>query len=132
MISIHIPLTAGTHHLINQAAIEKMKPNVILVNTSRGEIVDTDDLLAGLRCGRIGGAALDVFEGEKALMYKNMKERGYDNPQIRELADMHNVILSSHVAFYTDESVNQITKKTLENYKGFLRAMELDESAFVA
>ncbi len=109
-----------------------MKPGVILVNTSRGEIVHTDDLLVGLRSGPIGGAALDVFEGEKALMYNNMKERGIDNPQIRELADMHNVILSSHLAFYTDESVNQITKKTLENYKGFIRAMELDESAFVA
>jgi len=132
VISIHVPLTGGTHHLINKASIERMKPKVILVNTSRGEIVHSDDLLAGLRSGHIGGAALDVFEGEKALMYKDMKHRGFDNPLVRELAAMHNVILSSHVAFYTDESVRQITKKTLENYKGFLGAVDLDPSAFVA
>ncbi len=77
--------------------------------------------------------ALDVFEGEKAFMFKDMTQKGYENyPELQELASMHNVIISSHVAFYTDESIRQITQKTLDNFEGFTGVVELDEKAFVA
>merc|ERR1712135_115236 len=76
--------------------------------------------------------ALDVFEGEKAFMFKDMSEKGFENhPELEELASMDNVIMSSHIAFYTDESVRQITEKTFENFEGFLKN-DFDEKAFVA
>ena len=72
IISIHVPLLPETHHLINAENIDKMKKNVIIVNTSRGEIVNTADLVNGLKSKKIFGVALDVFEGEKAFMFKDM------------------------------------------------------------
>ena len=132
VISIHVPLLKETRHLIDQAAIEKMHQNVILVNTSRGEVVDTGALVDGLRSGKVFGVALDVFEGEKAFMFKDMSEKGFANhPELEELANMHNVIMSSHIAFYTDESVRQITEKTFENFDGFIQKGILDEQALV-
>lgn len=133
VISIHVPLLPETHHLINKESIDKMRKNVIIVNTSRGEVVNTPDLVDGLKSGKVFGAALDVFEGEMAFMFKDMTQKGYENyPELQELASMHNVIISSHVAFYTDESIRQITQKTLDNYEGFTGVSELDEKCFVA
>ena len=133
VISIHVPLLAETRHLINKESITKMKKNVILVNTSRGEVVNTADLVDGLKTGKIFGAALDVFEGEKAFMFKDMSEKGFEkHPDLQELANMHNVVMSSHVAFYTDESIRQISQKTLDNFEGFIGKADVDEKAFVA
>ena len=133
IISIHVPLLPETYHMINQETIAKMKKNVILVNTSRGEIVNTPDLVIGLKSGKIFGVALDVFEGEKAFMFKDMSKIGYEHyPELQDLTGMHNVIISSHVAFYTDESIRQITEKTLSNYQGFIGKEDFDEKAFVA
>ena len=103
------------------------------VNTSRGEIVNTPDLVEGLKSGKIFGVALDVFEGEKAFMFKDMTKVGYEHyPELHQLTDMNNVIISSHVAFYTDEAVKQITEKTVSNFEGFVGKTDLDEKAFVA
>jgi len=133
ILSIHVPLLPQTHHMINKETIDQMPKNVIIVNTSRGEIVKTPDLVDGLKSGKIFGVALDVFEGEKAFMFKDMTKVGYEHyPELQDLSQMHNVIISSHVAFYTDEAVRQITQKTLENFEGFTGIMELDEKAFVA
>ena len=132
VISIHVPLLPGTKHLINRDSIAKMKRNVILVNTSRGDVVHTADLVKGIKSGKIFGTALDVFEGEKAFIFKDLSERGFkDHPDLKELAGMQNVIISSHVAFYTDEAIGQISEKTLRNYEGFLGIVAKDEKAFV-
>ena len=132
VITIHVPLLPDTRHLINKEAINKMKKNVVIVNTSRGEIIHTDDLLDGLKSGKVFGAGLDVFEGEKAFMFKDMSVKGFKNhPDIEELAKMHNVIISSHIGFYTDHSIKQISQKTLENYMGFINDGKLDEKAVV-
>ena len=133
IISIHVPLLPETRHMINKEAIGKMKKNIIIVNTSRGEIVNTVDLVEGLKSGKVFGVALDVFEGERAFMFKDMSQKGFVNhPELQELANMSNVIMSSHVAFYTDESIRQITEKTLSNFEGFVGKSDLDEKAFVA
>ena len=133
IISIHVPLLPDTQHLINKENIEKMKKDVIIVNTSRGEIVNTHDLVDGLKSGKIFGVALDVFEGEKAFMFKDMTKVGYEHyPELEELISMENVIISSHIAFYTDESIREITDKTLSNFEGFIGKAEVDEKAFVA
>ncbi len=95
--------------------------------------MNTPDLVNGLKTGKIFGVALDVFEGEKAFMFKDMTKTGYEHyPELQELTSHNNVIISSHVAFYTDESIKQITEKTLSNYEGFVGKIELDEKAFVA
>lgn len=103
------------------------------MNTSRGEIVNTPDLVDGLKSGKIFGVCLDVFEGEKAFMFKDMTKVGYEHyPELQELTSFNNVIISSHIAFYTDEAIRQITEKTLNNFEGFIGVGELDEQAFVA
>jgi len=133
VISIHVPLLPETKHMINKETIAKMKKNMIIVNTSRGEVVNTADLVDGLKSGKVFGAALDVFEGEKAFMFKDMSQKGFANhPELQDLANMSNVIMSSHVAFYTDESIRQITEKTINNFEGFTGKIELDDKAFVA
>jgi D-lactate dehydrogenase len=86
-----------------------MKKHVILINTSRGEIVNTADLVEALKAKTIFGAALDVFEGEKMFIFKNCAEKGFKElPDLQALTGMTNVIISSHVAFYTDESIRQV------------------------
>lgn len=133
VISIHVPLLKETHHLINKDTIKKMKKHVILINTSRGEIVKTPDLVDALKSGQVFGAALDVFEGEKAFIFKDMSETQFhDFPELDDLSKMSNCIISSHVAFYTDESIRQITEKTLANFEGFYGKIPLDEKCFVA
>jgi len=86
-----------------------MKKHAILINTSRGEVVNTKDLVEALKSGTLFGAALDVFEGEKLFMFEDCSEKGFQElPELQELTGMPNVIISSHVAFYTDESIRQV------------------------
>ena len=95
--------------------------------------MNTPDLVDGLKSGKIFGVALDVFEGEKAFMFKDMSNIGYEHyPELEDLTSMTNVIISSHIAFYTDQALKQISQKTLDNFEGFIGKQELDESAFVA
>ena len=132
LLSIHVPLLPQTHHLIDAAAFDKMKENVILVNTSRGEIVEIPALIKALESGKLWGCALDVFEGEKKYIFHDKSKAGFrDHPDLGRLAEMDNVILSSHIAFYTDQAVQQITAKTLENFQGFIGKGPLDYKAFV-
>ena len=109
-----------------------MPEKVIIVNTSRGEIIKTSDLIESLKSGKIFGAALDVFEGEKEFIFNDKSEIGFENhPELKELVSMDNVIISSHVAFYTDQSIKQMTEKTLKNFESFMGKEEKDEKAFV-
>ena len=131
-ISIHVPLLPQTFHLINEAAFDKMKDGVILVNTSRGEIVEIPALIKALETGKLWGCALDVFEGEKKYIFHDQSKKGFrEHPDLGRLADMDNVILSSHIAFYTDQAVEQITAKTLANFQGFLGNGPKDQKAYV-
>ena len=131
-ISIHVPLLPQTFHLINETAFDKMKDGVILINTSRGEIVEIPALIRALESGKLWGCALDVFEGEKKYIFHDQSKKGFrEHPDLGRLAEMDNVILSSHIAFYTDQAVEQITAKTLENYLGFIGRNSIDDKAFV-
>ena len=131
-ISIHVPLLPQTFHLINEVAFAKMKEGVILINTSRGEIVEISALISALESGKLWGCALDVFEGETKYIFHDQSKKGFrEHPELGKLAEMDNVILSSHIAFYTDQAVEQITTKTLENYLGFIGRGSMDEKSFV-
>jgi len=130
-ISIHVPLLPQTHHLINEDAFSKMKKDVVMVNTSRGEIVHLPSLLKALEEKKMWGVAMDVFEGEKKYIFHDNKEGFKDDPILEKISQFENVILSSHIAFYTDQAVEQITTKTLSNYKGFKGEEPKDDSAYV-
>ena len=132
IITIHLPLIPETRHLIDKSSIGKMKRNVIIVNTSMGEVINTSDLVDGLKSGKVFGAALDVFEGEDDFMLKDMSKEGFANhPELQNLSKMSNVILSGKIAFYTEESVKVVIAKTLAIFEGFIGKMELDQKEFV-
>ncbi|AKF41045.1 D-lactate dehydrogenase [Mycoplasmopsis canis UFG4] len=118
-ISIHCPLLPSTKYLIDEAAVNKMKDGVIVVNTARGEILELEAVINGLKSGKIKGLATDVLEREEGRFYEDVSARIEDlkklDPQWKELIEMPNVLITSHQAFLTDLALTQIAKVTLEN-----------------
>ncbi|QNM93390.1 2-hydroxyacid dehydrogenase [Mycoplasma sp. Pen4] len=118
-ISIHCPLLPSTRYLIDDAAIEAMKPGVIVVNTARGEIVDIKAMLNGLKTGKVRGFATDVLEREEGRFYEDVSSRINElkamDPEWKELIEMPNTLITSHQAFLTDLALTQIAKATLDN-----------------
>lgn len=126
IITLHTPYTPETHHLINQQNINLMKPGVILINTARGELVDTDALISGLDQGILGGVGLDVLEGE--LLVREEKELLGDQANtsdLKALAKDHallsrdNVVYTPHIAFYSREALERILSTTIDNIECF-------------
>ena len=121
VISLHCPLTDETRHMINAAAIEKMKPGTVLVNTSRGGLVDTEALIEGLKSRKVGAACLDVYEEEGDLFYEDCSEEIVADDTLVRLISMPNVIVTSHQAFLTKEALNNIAATTVDNFMKFER-----------
>ena len=122
LISLHAPLImgeGGTHHLIDSEAISLMKDNVMLVNTSRGGLIDTDALIDGLRANKFHAVALDVYEGEDQNVYTDHSEDMLSNDVVARLLNFPNLILTSHQAFFTREALQAIASVTLENARNF-------------
>lgn len=113
IISVHIPGTAGNYHLINSESIARMKDDVIIVNTARGMVIDSEALIHGLESGKIGFAALDTFEEEVGLYYKNLERSQLVNRTRSILQTFPNVILSPHMAFYTEQSTSDMVATTV-------------------
>jgi len=130
VLTLHTPYSKENHHLINKENISMMKKGVYLINTARGELVDTDALIWGLKEGIIGGAGLDVLEGERELReeieiltspLKSERVKDYKTLlEDRLLIDMPNVIITPHIAFYSKEAEEEILKTTVVNINGFL------------
>lgn len=118
IITLHVPGNAENTHLIDKAAFEKMKDGVIIVNTARGPIVDTQALIASLKCGKVGFAALDTFEGEAGLYYLNKETQKLDNDNMAILKSFPNVILSPHMAFYTEQAVSDMVENSIRGILG--------------
>ena len=108
IISLHLPFTPETKHLVNSDFLKKCKDGVILINTSRGNVAKTNDLIVGLKSGKVGGACLDVFENEKTVTFSQAEHTMYD-----ELYKLENVILSPHVAGWTKESLQRLAEVLL-------------------
>lgn len=122
LISLHAPLImgeSGTYHLIDAAAIEMMKDSVMLVNTARGGLVDTEALIAALKRGKFHAVALDVYEGEDANVYTDHSDDYLDNDVTARLQMFPNVVLTSHQAFFTREALQAIAAVTLENARNY-------------
>lgn len=115
VISLHTPLLPETEYLIRAETIAKMKPGVVLINTSRGKLVHTEDLITGLRTGRIGGVGLDVYEEEDEYFYSDHSERILDDETLAYLLTFPNALVTSHQAFLTREALTQIASVTIDN-----------------
>lgn len=115
VISLHLPLAADTRHLIDAAALSAMKPGVVLVNTARGGLVDTSALIAGLKSGQVGAAALDVYEHEAGVFFADHSRSGLEDDDLARLTTFPNVLLTGHQAYLTREALRAIAETTLQN-----------------
>ncbi len=115
IISLHCPLTPETNHIIDRNSIEKMKTGVMIINTSRGSLIDTDALLEGIKSRKLGGACLDVYEEESDIFFEDFSGHIVDDDTLARLISMPNVIVTSHQAFLTDEALGNIADTTVKN-----------------
>lgn len=120
LISLHCPLNNETFHLINRQTMEKMKNGVILVNTSRGALVDTEDLIGQIRNGKFFGVGLDVYEEESENVFENREEDILESSVTARLLSFPNVIVTSHQGFLTKEALAAISETTLDNAVGYI------------
>lgn len=126
IISLHCPLTESTRYIINDEAISLMKRGVLIVNTSRGRLIDSEALLRALNEKRIGGAALDVYEEESGLFFEDNSDRIVTDEVLSVLVNRPNVIITSHQAFFTEEAMNNIAEETLRNLDAFFSGAPLE------
>lgn len=125
IISIHCPLTPQTHHLMNRNAFNKMKKGVMLINTSRGGVINTSDALEALKSGRLGYLGIDVYEQEEKLFFRDLSESIIQDEVISRLISFPNVLITSHQGFFTREALEQIATTTLQNINDFENGNEL-------
>ncbi|AYZ73464.1 2-hydroxyacid dehydrogenase [Fusobacterium necrophorum] len=126
IISLHCPLTKENTHLINRDSMKKMKNGVMLVNTGRGRLIDTIDLIEALKEKKVGAAALDVYEEEAGYFFEDMSSSIIEDDILGRLLSFNNVLLTSHQAYFTKEAFQDITITTLENIQSFLKGNELE------
>lgn len=125
IISLHVPLLESNYHLINKETLALMKPNAILVNTSRGGLVDADDVVEALLAGRLKGFAMDVYEQEVGLLHADRSLTLINDPTFLMLSAMENVMISPHSGFYTDEAVANMVEISFRNLHAYLQEGEL-------
>jgi D-lactate dehydrogenase len=119
IISLYCPLTKETKHLINDDAIKKMRDGVMLINTSRGALVDTRAVIRGLKSGKIAYLGIDVYEEEAGIFFEDHTEAALDDDVLARLMTFPNVLITGHQAFFTKEALAEIAKVSLENIKAF-------------
>ncbi|MCS0636366.1 2-hydroxyacid dehydrogenase [Streptomyces sp. LP05-1] len=115
LVSLHVPLLPATRHLIDAAALKAMKDDAVLVNSSRGGLIDTTALVTELRAGRFTGVGLDVYEAEAGLFFLDKSLEGIDDDTLARLVTFPNVVVTSHQAYYTVDAVRQIVATTVRN-----------------
>ena len=117
VISLHCPLTEETYHVIDAKSLEKCKKGVVILNTSRGALVDAEALLAGIKSRKVGAACLDVYEEESDLFFEDFSGHILEDDVLARLISMPNVIVTSHQAFLTEEALSNIAETTTQNIK---------------
>lgn len=115
IVSLHCPLNEDTHHIINDNAIESMRDKVMLINTSRGGLVDTHAIIKGLKKGKIGYLGLDVYEMESELFFRDLSDTIIQDDVFERLATFPNVLITGHQGFFTNEALEEIARVTTEN-----------------
>lgn len=119
IVTLHTPLNADTHHLLDRRRIEQMKPGAFVINTGRGALLDTEALVSALESGRLGGAALDVLEGEEGIFYADRGNAPIESEQLSRLRKLPNVIISPHTAYYTDHALSDTVENSIVNCRKF-------------
>lgn len=126
IISLHCPLTKDTEYIINEESIAKMKDGVMIINTGRGKLINTHDLIQGLKSHKIGFAGLDVYEEESDYFFEDRSNRILDDDTLARLLSFNNVIVTSHQAFFTEEALHNIAETTLQNIQDFVEHKSLE------
>ena len=129
IVSLHCPLTSDTHHLIDRESIGRMKPGVLIVNTSRGALVDTVAVIDGLKSGQIGDLALDVYEEEEHYFFEDRSGDIIQDDVLARLMTFPNVLITAHQGFFTEDALAQIAGTTLDNATAFERGDEFHRVA---
>lgn len=119
IISLHCPLTPETRHLIDSRAIKRMKPGVMLINTSRGAVIDTKAVIVGLKSGKIGYLGLDVYEEEGDLFFEDLSDQVLEDDVFARLLTFPNVLITGHQGFFTTEALTAIAETTIANLTSF-------------
>ena len=119
VISLHCPLTPETHYIINRRSLDRMKRGALLINTSRGGLVDTEAAIEAVKSGRLAGLAIDVYEQEEGLFFRDLSSTVIPDDVIQRLMAFPNVIVTGHQAFFTREAINTILETTLTNVSDF-------------
>ncbi len=126
IISLHCPLLESTHHLINQETIEQMKTGVMLINTSRGQLVDTRAVIEGIKVGKIRYVGLDVYEEEEELFFQDHSENIIQDDTFQLLQSFQNVVITAHQAFFTKNALTAISQTTIANISSFEQGNKLE------
>lgn len=121
VISFHCPLTEETYHILDETVVDKLKKGVVIINTSRGALIDAEALLDGIKSRKIGAACLDVYEEESDLFFRDVSGHILEDDVLARLISMPNVILTSHQAFLTDEALEGIAQTTTQNILDYFR-----------
>jgi D-specific alpha-keto acid dehydrogenase len=121
IVTLHTPLNADTRHLLNRRRIGQMKHGAYIINTGRGPLLDTEALVLALESGRLGGAALDVLEGEEGIFYADCRNNPIDSKPLLRLQELPNVVISPHTAYYTDHALSDIVENSIVNCLEFER-----------
>jgi D-lactate dehydrogenase len=119
VITLHCPLTPETYHLVNAQWLKKVKPCCMIVNTSRGALIDTRAVIHALKTERLGSLGLDVYEEEEDLFFEDLSERVIQDDVFARLLTFPNVLITAHQGFFTREAMNQIAGTTLSNIREF-------------
>ncbi len=113
ILTLHLPLTPATHHLLNETSLAQMRPGAFVVNTSRGKLIDSTALIQALKAGRLGGVALDVYEEEEGVFFEDHSGRVLQDDELTLLLSFPNVLVTSHQAFLTHEALSEIARVTI-------------------
>jgi D-specific alpha-keto acid dehydrogenase len=119
LVTLHAPLNPSTHHLLDRQRIDHMRHGAFIVNTGRGPLLDTEALIQALESGRLGGAAVDVLEGEEGLFYDDFSNRPIENEVVLRLHKLSNVLITPHTAYYTDRALHDIVENSIINCRRF-------------
>ncbi|TWT40241.1 2-hydroxyacid dehydrogenase [Botrimarina hoheduenensis] len=122
IVSLHCPLTPETHHLIDDRAIERMRAGVMIINTSRGAVIDTPAVIRGLKSGKIGHLGLDVYEEEADIFFEDLSDRVLSDDVLARLLTFPNVLITGHQAFFTSDALHSIAETTMSNLSQLERA----------
>lgn len=119
VVSLHTPLTPDSHHIVRKETLELTKPGTILINVSRGALIDTKALIEALKCGHLGGVGLDVYEEEEGVFFEDLSGQILQDDELARLLTFPNVLITAHQAFLTQEALGEIARVTVENLTAF-------------